>query len=90
MIALRQMLKSGFVDFVAMGDYVNGELALRRINGVEDAANDPRAVCKSLRKRPSMFRVEFDRDARQATEFFRPFFLQQGYPAGQGLQALAG
>lgn len=37
MIALKQMLKSGFVDFAAMGDYVNGELALRRINGVEDA-----------------------------------------------------
>jgi hypothetical protein len=37
MIALRRMLKSGFVDFAAVGDYVNGELALRRIDGVEDA-----------------------------------------------------
>lgn len=33
----RRMLKSGFIDFAAMGDYVDGELALRRIDGVEDA-----------------------------------------------------
>jgi hypothetical protein len=31
------MLGSGFVDVAAMGDYVNGELALRRIDGGEDA-----------------------------------------------------
>jgi hypothetical protein len=90
MIALRQMLKSGFVDFAAMGDYVNGELVLRRIDGIEDAPMNHAQfvqICESARQ---CFGLDLIEMLDKPLNFLDDSFCNRGIQLGKVFKRLRG